>query len=596
MKKSLILGIIFLFFRVANAQIWTDITASTGLALYGNYTPTLIDYNNDGKMDFYSTISNGATSLGWHFFKNNGLNSFTDVTTTLGLSAIDSGNVITVDYNEDGNKDLIYYSWYPQIKSNDLRVYQNNSGVYTNVTMQVGIPSNYFLATDTLIGWPKTFDYNCDGDLDIVYAVRIGNVVYIKALDLQKNAGVYSFGVPVTLLNMTGVAVRTLTFEFFDMDNDGDFDVVLDCDLAGQYQNGIMKLFRKDLSGYTDISSSSGLPASQPSEISSIDINNDGKLDLVKGGSDCCTAVLYRVLLGNGNGVFTNSNSSYNIVGQGYKYQPTQIDFDNDGDFDFSWAGYTSTSTAPFRLWQNNGSNIYIENAASYGLNLGVTNGGVPITSYGNASWVDIDNDGDQDVILNKNSSTSPMLWVKQNPIGGNYLKVKLERCGNPALANGTRVMLKTGGVSKWLYSGVNGTDGNSLNRSDIFHFGLGGATSIDTLRVYWSSGQIIDYFPAINTTFTAGLNINCNVGVDELPSEYLFSVYPNPVQRDINLKVDVRLIGLPYKIIDKTGALVIEGILSSENMTIGINELSAGLYLIGLGENMKQSFKVIKE
>ena len=75
-----------------------------------------------------------------------------------------------------------------------------------------------------------------------------------------------------------------------------------------------------------------------------------------------------------------------------------------------------------------------------------------------------------------------------------------------------------------------------------------------------------------------------------------LFSVFPNPAQSVINIKSDAKLIGNVYSIYDNAGRVVLTGILKSENTTIELGNLSRGIYLFSVGENMKQTFKVIKE
>ena len=75
-----------------------------------------------------------------------------------------------------------------------------------------------------------------------------------------------------------------------------------------------------------------------------------------------------------------------------------------------------------------------------------------------------------------------------------------------------------------------------------------------------------------------------------------LFSVFPNPAQNAINIKVDNKLIGKPFSIYDNTGKVVLSGKINSENTAIEIGNLSGGIYLFSVGENFQQTFKIIKE
>jgi len=75
-----------------------------------------------------------------------------------------------------------------------------------------------------------------------------------------------------------------------------------------------------------------------------------------------------------------------------------------------------------------------------------------------------------------------------------------------------------------------------------------------------------------------------------------LFSVFPNPAQNAINIKVDNKLIGKPFSIYDNTGKVFLSGKINSENTAIEIGNLSGGIYLFSVGENFQQTFKIIKE
>jgi hypothetical protein len=72
--------------------------------------------------------------------------------------------------------------------------------------------------------------------------------------------------------------------------------------------------------------------------------------------------------------------------------------------------------------------------------------------------------------------------------------------------------------------------------------------------------------------------------------------VFPNPAQNIINVKADAKLLGSVYSIYDNTGKIVLTGKINSTNAIIELDNLSGGIYLFSVGENMNQTFKVIKE
>lgn len=75
-----------------------------------------------------------------------------------------------------------------------------------------------------------------------------------------------------------------------------------------------------------------------------------------------------------------------------------------------------------------------------------------------------------------------------------------------------------------------------------------------------------------------------------------LFTVYPNPAKSQITVKVAALLLGSDYIIYDYTGKSVLSGKIISEDSLIELGNLSGGIYLLSVGENMNQTFKVIKE
>lgn len=86
------------------------------------------------------------------------------------------------------------------------------------------------------------------------------------------------------------------------------------------------------------------------------------------------------------------------------------------------------------------------------------------------------------------------------------------------------------------------------------------------------------------------------SVGINETINDKLFSIYPNPSQSIVNVQADAKLIGSAYSIHDNTGKVVLSGTINAENISVDLGNLAAGIYLFNVGENVKQTFKVIKE
>ena len=480
MKNKLLILFFGIVVNFHTYSQWADITSTIGGGITSTTNmakPYVFDLNNDNYPDFLVPVLTNVVSpytKYWRLYKNNGNSTFNNVTISYDLPTNLTSTLGFIDYNGDGFKDLYFVSSIgPQIFKN------NNGNSFTDVSTQLGISQTFFTSGETTSSF-KVFDYDLDGDEDLLYTRTVSGANTLTAI---VNNGT-SFSTKVNILtSIPGATTGGINFSFFDMDNDGDFDVVFDAfSGTSQYSNGITTLYRKDSTGYINTTGTSGLVNGLPGEISTIDINQDGNLDIVKAGADCCTSPLYRVFIGNGTGVFTEQTTSYAISNGAYKYSPTIVDFDNDGDFDFSWSSYTSTSIALFQLYVNNNS-VFTENASTYGLNLGVGN------EQANGVWMDLDKDGDLDIVVNRegsgSTSTTGNVWVKRNPLQGNYINIKLNGCGVNKSGIGAKIKLVVGTNTKWLYY-EKSPDGNASNGTDIFHFGLGTATLINSITVYW--------------------------------------------------------------------------------------------------------------
>lgn len=86
------------------------------------------------------------------------------------------------------------------------------------------------------------------------------------------------------------------------------------------------------------------------------------------------------------------------------------------------------------------------------------------------------------------------------------------------------------------------------------------------------------------------------NTGIENFNSNDSFSVYPNPTKSSLNVTVNQKLIGAEFSITDQLGRKVIIGKLTAENTVVELGNLSNGLYLLRIGANAQQTFKVVKE
>jgi Secretion system C-terminal sorting domain len=105
-------------------------------------------------------------------------------------------------------------------------------------------------------------------------------------------------------------------------------------------------------------------------------------------------------------------------------------------------------------------------------------------------------------------------------------------------------------------------------------------------------------------SVLTKYLNIHLNVNMLNclatsnhhiVPSK-LLSLYPNPANEFIHIKVDKSMIGKTYRIYNSIGEIILLGKLTNENTNIAFPNLASGLYLFRLDATFQEAFKIGKE
>jgi PKD repeat protein len=141
--------------------------------------------------------------------------------------------------------------------------------------------------------------------------------------------------------------------------------------------------------------------------------------------------------------------------------------------------------------------------------------------------------------------------------------------------------------------SSVNST----LNYS--WDFGDGNTSSIQNpSHTYTTSGTYTITLIASNCIFSDTITKTIQIGVTSIEESQIsaFEFYPNPTTNQIHLKVANKLLGSIYTIYDFTGKTVLTGKILSEHSVVELANLSRGIYLLSIGENLERTFKVIKE
>lgn len=100
----------------------------------------------------------------------------------------------------------------------------------------------------------------------------------------------------------------------------------------------------------------------------------------------------------------------------------------------------------------------------------------------------------------------------------------------------------------------------------------------------------------ALTQTEITNLYNNSPNGISESNIMTDISVYPNPANDFIKVKIGSKQYGLQYSVTDQSGRNLLTGKLNNEITNIDISRLNSGVYILQVGESRKQSFSIIKQ
>ena len=485
-----------------------DITELSGISGDDRwYTgSTMVDINNDGYLDIYVSVAGLDGIKNNELYINNKDNTFTEMAKDYGID--DIGNSVQAtffDYDKDGDLDLYVanypitpfdaprsYYYYKMQNSGEYEtdnLYRNDGSSFTRVTEEAGLRT-YGLTLSATVGdlnndsFPDIYVSNDFSSPDFMYMNNGDGTFSEEVKETTNQTSFYGMGVDIADFN------NDLYLDYIQVDMDAKDNRRSKANMASmnpdlfwstvnygfhyQYMHNTLQLNRRiqgDKPFFSNISRLSGISSTDWSWGPLLaDFDNDGWKDL---------------FISNGIRREINNKDYFNEI----KLRPMARD---------SLLYYTnqipSEPIANF-TFKNNSDLTFTDVSVDWGLDQANFSNG--------ATYADLDNDGDLEIIVNNVDQSAQ---VYRNNSANNYVKVKLKGDNNNKLGIDSRVIVETGSTSQM--QELTMSRGFQSSVPSYLNFGLGYDDEIKKITVIWNNGnQEVLSDVQINSTIEFDIN-----------------------------------------------------------------------------------------
>ena len=487
-----------------------DVSRASGLEDQNGWSTgvVLVDINNDGWNDIYICRSGDSSPDNRKnlLYINNHDNTFAEQGASYGLD--DPGystQAAFFDYDKDGDLDMFLINHsihYFQVdnefarlrnrvdKNFGSKLYQNNNNTFVDVSEKAGIASNFIsfglgvaVGDVNSDGWPDVYVSNDFKEQDYLYINRQDGTFKNELEKRMDHVSLFSMGSDMEDVNNDGHP-DLLTLDMLPPDNMrlkmtagaenfDKFKILHDAGFYWQYMRNMFHINNGD-GTFSEIGSFSGISNTDWSWAPLFaDFDNDGNKDL---------------FVTNGYvRDYTNMDFMKFMVGYQNEVQVTGKELPI-----LDLIAKMPSSEINNFIFKNNGDLTFTSKTAEWGMEKKNISSG--------ASYADLDNDGDLDLIVNNvNDFASIYRNNSEHLIKNNYVKVRLKGTSYNAKAIGAKVQMHSGDLN--VYREHFTSRGYESSVDDVIHFGLGTKTKVDSIVVVWPDGksQTIKS-PAINT------------------------------------------------------------------------------------------------
>lgn len=455
---------------------------------------SMIDINADGFLDIYVCIASKEESQSANLlFINNGNQTFSEKAKEYGIA--DKGystHAAFFDYDKDGDLDMyLLTNGYENFNRNQLRpkkkngegnstdkLYRNKGdGTFEDVSAKAGILVEGYglgvaIADINQDGWPDVYVANDFITNDLLW-INNGNGTFTESADKwMKHQSHNAMGTDVADFNNDGL-LDIVVMDMLPEDNlrqksmfsNHNYDLFMMNQKHGytpQYVRNTLQLNNGN-GTFSEVGQLAGIHKTDWSWSALFsDFDNDGLKDLlVTNGyrKDVTNLdfIVYRQQRGIfGNAKSTKENTAKALASLEGAYVHNYL-FKNEGDLTFSDKSYE---------W------------------------GFGEPSYSNgAAFVDLDNDGDMDVVTNNIDQKASVYRNNADKVtNNNYVQLKL--IGSEANKVGFGAKITLNYQNKVQFHEHNTYRGYKSTVDDIIHFGMGSISSVDSLTVVWPDGK----------------------------------------------------------------------------------------------------------
>ena len=512
---------------------------------------TMVDINADGLLDIY-VCRNSPTGIPDNnrnkLYINQGKNVFREQAAAFGIDDPGFGVQATF-FDADQDSDLDMYlvnqpfdefarlvnrpevvARYPQTD----RIFFNENGQYQDRTAVMGLTNarhglQVTLGDFDLNGWTDMYVCNDYHHADHLYLNSKG--IFYDALPTHTgHVSFYSMGADIGDINQDGWPdLFTLDMAFDDhvksktnmgsMDAERFWSIVADQKHYQYMQNGLQ--INNGMGYFSELAQVAGLSKSDWSYATLFtDLDLDGDQD---------------ILITNGVLRDMQNNDFNTMVKSEYK---GMIGPDNY----LKILNDLPSNPVPNVIFQNDGGMQFTRLPEQAGFDS-------PGFSHGMV-YADLNNDGLQDVVIN-NMNAPASVYKNVSTTNGHYLNVRLKGPkGNPD-GLGYSVIVYVGGKKQ--FNTMQNTRGYFSAVESILHYGLGTATSVDSIKVYWDA-QSMSVVKNIkgDQTFTIDYNKATKIPFQTDESDWLASVNEQSaefVHRETDFDDYKDQVLLPYKL-----------------------------------------------